>query len=187
MKHILLLLTAALSLSLTACAQTKQNPDTMKKAIVVYFSATRTTRSAAQRLAASAHADLMPIEPAQPYTQADLDWTNSQSRSTKEMKNLQSRPEIKTPKYRMDAYQVVFLGYPIWWDLAPTVVNTFIESQHLDGKTVVPFATSGGSSISHSVAQLKRLYPKIHWQQGRLLNGATNDDLARWVKSLGME
>ena len=137
----------------------------MKRAIVVYFSATGTTEGVARRLAAVTHADTMAIEPAQPYTSADLDWTNNHSRSTLEMKNPKSRPAIKTPEKSLDAYDVVFLGYPIWWDLAPTVVNTFIESQHLDGKVVVPFATSGGSGINHSAVQLKKQYPNIKWRE----------------------
>lgn len=125
MKKIIFLFAAAVSLCLTACAQSQPKQENM-----------------------------MAIEPVQPYTSADLDWTNNQSRSTLEMKNPKSRPAIKTPEKSLEAYDVVFIGYPIWWDLAPTVVNTFIESQQLEGKMVVPFATSGGSSISNSAAQL---------------------------------
>ena len=89
-------------------------------------------------------------------------------------------------KKSLDAYDVVFIGYPIWWDLAPTVVNTFIESQHLDGKVVVPFATSGGSSISNSAAQLKKQYPNIKWKAGKLLNSPSDKELAQWVEVLGI-
>ena len=105
--------------------------------------------------------------------------TNNHSRSTLEMKNPKSRPAIKTPEKSLDAYDVVFLGYPIWWDLAPTVVNTFIESQHLDGKVVVPFATSGGSGINHSAVQLKKQYPNIKWREGKLLNAPSDEELAQ--------
>lgn len=187
MKKIIFIFAASVLLCLTACAQNHQKQENMKRAIVVYFSATGTTESVARRLAAVTHADTMAIEPAQPYTSADLDWTNNHSRSTLEMKNPKSRPAIKTPEKSLDAYDVVFLGYPIWWDLAPTVVNTFIESQHLDGKVVVPFATSGGSGINHSAVQLKKQYPNIKWREGKLLNAPSDEELAQWVESLGIK
>lgn len=187
MKKIMLLFAAAVSLCLTACAQSHPKQENMKKAIVVYFSATGTTEGVARILATVAHADIMAIEPVQPYTSADLDWTNNQSRSTLEMKNPKSRPAIKTPKKSLDSYDVVFIGYPIWWDLAPTVVNTFIESLQLEGKMVVPFATSGGSSISNSAAQLKKQYPNIKWKAGKLLNAPSDKELAQWVESLGIK
>lgn len=183
----MLLFAAAVSLCLSACAQSHPKQENMKRSIVVYFSATGTTEGVARRLATVAHADIIAIEPVQPYTSADLDWTNNQSRSTLEMKNPKSRPAIKTPKKSLDAYDVVFIGYPIWWDLAPTVVNTFIESQQLEGKMVVPFATSGGSSISNSAAQLKKQYPNIKWREGKQLNAPSDKELAQWVESLGIK
>ena len=119
-----------------------------KKVLVVYFSATGTTRQVAKQIAQIADADLYEIVPAKPYSGADLDWTNKQSRSSIEMNNPKARPEIKAPSVDVSKYDCVFLGYPIWWDLAPRVVNTFIERNNLTGKTVIPFATSGGSGLN---------------------------------------
>lgn len=178
---------AALTFCMTACAQSNQKQKGMnKKAIVVYFSATGTTRQVATQIAAAANADIMEIKPAQPYTDADLDWNNSQSRSSREINNLKSRPAIKDSKKNLAGYDVVFIGYPIWWNLAPTIVNTFIESSSLNGKTVIPFATSGGSSITNSVEQLKALYPKINWTDGKLLNSPSEKVIGNWVESLSL-
>ncbi len=179
MKKIIFIFAASVLLCLTACAQNHQKHKFGHWYDMIWM-------GVARRLATTAHADTMVIEPVQPYTSADLDWTNNHSRSTLEMKNPQSRPAIKTPKKSLDAYDVVFIGYPIWWDLAPTVVNTFIESQHLDGKVVVPFATSGGSSISNSAAQLKKQYPNIKWKAGKLLNSPSDKELTQWVEALGI-
>ena len=187
MRNFSVIIMAALTFCMTACAQSNQKQKGMnKKAIVVYFSATGTTRQVATQIAANANADIMEIEPAQPYTDADLDWNNSQSRSSKEMNNLKSRPAIKDSKKSLAGYDVVFIGYPIWWNLAPTIVNTFIESSSLNGKTVIPFATSGGSSITNSVEQLKALYPEINWTDGKLLNSPSEKVIGNWVESLSL-
>lgn len=182
MKTVLLSAFAVIALSLAACAQTKEK-QRMKESrvLVAYFSATGTTRDVAQRLADVTGGTLYEIQPEQPYSAADLDWTNKQSRSSVEMGNPQSRPAIKAGEVDVAGYDVVFIGYPIWWDLAPTVVNTFIESHDLKGKTIVPFATSGGSTISHSVAALKKSYPGLNWRDGKLLNSADEVTLREWV------
>ena len=152
-----------------------------KKVLVVYFSATGTTRQVAKQIAKTADADTCEIAPAKPYSSADLDWTNKQSRSSVEMNNPKARPEIKAVTVDVSEYDYIFLGYPIWWDLAPRAVNTFIETTNLAGKTVIPFATSGGSSIGNSVAVLKQSYPNIKWQSGKLLNRVSEKDIEAWV------
>ena len=102
------------------------------------------------------------------------------------MANPQARPDIKPIDFDINNYDYIFLGYPIWWDLAPRVVNTFIESNDLTGKTVIPFATSGGSSIAESVAALQRLYPEINWLNGKLLNHLSENDIKTWCNKLGI-
>jgi len=157
-----------------------------KKTIVVYFSATGTTKDVAKRIAQITGADLQEIMPQQPYTAADLNWNDKNSRSSVEMANPKSRPAIQSFEKDMRKYDVIFIGYPIWWDLAPTVVNTFIENHRLKGKTVIPFATSGGSTIQNSVVQLKSAYPDIIWKEGKLLNHPSDSTLSQWIEALGL-
>ena len=118
---------------------------------------------------------------AQPYTSADLDWNDKRSRSSVEMNDPKSRPAIKGRKENIADYDVIFIGYPIWWDLAPRIINTFIESHDLKGKTVIPFATSGGSTLAGSAAALKKTYPALNWREGRLLNRADEKSIRNWV------
>ena len=158
-----------------------QNPTTL----VAYFSATGTTARAAEKLAKITGGELYAITPAQPYTPADLDWNDSQSRSSVEMNDLKSRPTIKSKKENITDYDVIFIGYPIWWNLAPRIINTFIESHDLKGKTVIPFATSGSSTITGSVAALKKTYPSLNWKEGRLLNRADEKSIRAWLDRLG--
>ena len=157
-----------------------------KKVLVVYFSATGNTKQVAERLATIANADLCEIVPARPYTSADLNWNDNQSRSSIEMNDTQARPEVKDIDVDLTKYDCIFLGYPIWWDLAPRVVNTFIERNDLTGKTVIPFATSGGSSITGSTETLKKTYPDIKWLDGKLLNGESEKALKSWCNKLGI-
>ena len=169
-------------LAASACSQNKsQNIMEKKKVLVVYFSATGTTSQVGKQIATIADADICEIIPTKPYSSADLDWTNKQSRSSVEMIDAKARPEIKAVAMDVSKYDFVFLGYPIWWDLAPRTVNTFIETTNLAGKTVIPFATSGGSSIGNSVAVLKQSYPNIKWQSGKLLNRASKQEIEAWV------
>ena len=149
--------------------------------MVVYFSATGTTRQVAKQIAKNADADICEIAPAKPYSSADLDWTNNQSRSSVEMNDPKARPEIKALSVDASRYDYVFLGYPIWWDLTPRAVNTFIETANLTGKTVIPFATSGSSTIANGVAVLKKSYPNIKWQTGKLLNHVSEKEMETWV------
>lgn len=169
-------------------AQQKQDMNSKQsnhKVLVAYFSATETTARAAQKVAAATGGDLYAITPAQPYTDADLDWNDKQSRSSVEMNDPKARPALGGKRLDVSAYDVVFIGYPIWWDLAPRIINTFIGSHDLKGKTVVPFATSGSSSIAGSAATLKRTYPALNWKEGRLLNRADEKTVRTWIDRLG--
>lgn len=142
-----------------------------KKILVAYFSCTGTTERVADAIAQAVSGKLYRITPAAAYTSADLNWNNKASRSSVEMVDETSRPALGGETLNLQDYDVVFLGYPIWWDLCPRPVNTFLEKYDFSGKTVIPFATSGGSSIAHSVRQLRKLYPNVTWNDGKLLNG----------------
>ncbi|MGN1005201.1 MAG: flavodoxin [Aristaeellaceae bacterium] len=154
----------------------------MRRKLVAYFSASGTTRRAAERLAKAAGADLFEIKPAVPYTGADLNWTNNHSRSSEEMNDPASRPEIAEGLPNMADYDTVFIGFPIWWYVAPRIISTFVESYDLSGKTVVPFATSGGSGMGRTVDELRKLCPNADWKAGKVVNGASDRALADWAK-----
>lgn len=175
-----------LMMNASACAQ-QETGETKTKALVVYFSATGTTRTAAEELAGLVGADLWEIRPEIPYSEADLNWHDRQSRSSVEMNDASSRPAIVSVNSDMARYSVVFIGFPVWWDQAPRVINTFIESHDWKGKTVVPFATSGGSGISGSEAALRKAYPDLDWKEGKLLNRVSPSDVQSWLELLGME
>ena len=152
------------------------------KVLVAYFSATGTTEDVAEKIAAVTGGELHEIAPEQAYTNADLDWNNRQSRSSVEMNDPKSRPALKEKKANMADYDVVYIGFPIWWGVAPHIVNTFIESHDLKGKTLIPFATSGGSGISQAVAALRKAYPDLNWQDGKLLNHADERTIRAWIE-----
>ena len=183
MNKIILTLAAVMTMSFAACAQNKgeKNMQTENKPLVVYFSATGTTAKAARTIADVTGGTLYEIVPQQAYTADDLDWNDKQSRSSVEMNNPQARPALKDTKLNVAAYDVVFIGYPIWWDQAPRIINTFIDSHDLKGKALVPFATSGGSGISNSVKELRKAYPDLEWQDGKLLNRASRNSIQNWV------
>ena len=157
----------------------------MSKKLVAYFSASGVAKSAAERLARAAGADLFEIKPEQPYSKADLDWTNKKSRSSVEMSSPDSRPEIAEKLDNMGDHDVVFVGFPIWWYVAPTIINTFLESYDFSGKTVIPFATSGGSGMGKTEEILHRICP-AKWKSGRVLNRASDNDLSKWVAELNV-
>ena len=172
MKRTLLIL-AACCLMLGACAQKKtenQNTEPMKKTLVAYFSATGNTRAAAERLAKERNADLFEIAPEVPYTEADLDWRDKTSRSTLEMQDKASRPAIKSTCDNIADYDAVWIGFPVWWYTAPTIINTFIEAHDLGGKVLNVFATSGGSDVKGSYNNLKAAYPQYSWGESHLIN-----------------
>ena len=184
MYRFLLILLSVVGMATATDAQQRQDMNkgqSSPKILVAYFSATGTTARVAEKLANVMGGKLYAIVPAQSYTSADLDWNDKQSRSSMEMNDPKSRPAIKDTKENIADYDVVFIGYPIWWNLAPTIVNTFIESHDLKGKTVIPFATSGGSSIGNSVSTLKKAYPEIRWRDGKLLNRASEKSIREWV------
>ncbi|MGN0602683.1 MAG: flavodoxin [Oscillospiraceae bacterium] len=157
----------------------------MSKKLVAYFSASGVTKSTAERLAKAAGADLFEIKPELPYSKADLDWTNKKSRSSVEMSSPDSRPEIAEKLDNMGDYDVVFVGFPIWWYVAPTIINTFLESYDFSGKTVIPFATSGGSGMGKTEEILHKICP-AKWKNGRVLNRASDNDLNKWVDELNV-
>lgn len=177
MKKILVSLLAALTLGITASAQQKES-----KVLVAYVSMTGNTAKAAQVLAKVTGGELYEIAPEKRYTDADLNWRNEQSRCYVEMHDLKFRPALKGKKADIGDYDTLYIGFPIWWNIAPTLLNTFIEAHDLKGKTVIPFATSGGSTIDNSVKELKKAYPDINWQEGKLLNGADERTIRQWLK-----
>lgn len=156
--------------------------------LVAYFSATNTTEGVAEHIANGLNAELYEIVPEQPYTSADLDWNDNDSRSTIEMNDPNARPEISGSVENMDQYDVVFIGYPIWWSEAPRIISTFLESYDFSGKTIVPFCTSGGSGIDSSAADLEQLTSGAQWLEGRRLNGSDSQEkIMEWVNSLGLD
>ncbi len=187
MNKILLTIVTAVTICFSACAQ-KNNKNEMKThhTLVAYFSATGTTTQAAQSIANATGGTLYEITPQTAYTSADLNWNDKQSRSSVEMQDARSRPAMKEAQTDLTTYDVVFIGYPIWWDEAPRIINTFIENNNLTGKTIIPFATSGGSSIANSVKALHQAYPHLNWGEGRLLNRANNKTIQEWLSANGL-
>ena len=149
------------------------------KPLVAYFSATGTTAKAAKALAKAVNAPLYEIKPAVPYTSADLNWRDKHSRSSVEMQDKRSRPALAGTDAPVAGHDVIFLGFPVWWYTAPTLLNTFLEAYDFSGKTVVPFATSGGSGISRAQKSLQEHCPKAEWKQGKLVNSGAG----AWAKS----
>lgn len=155
------------------------------KTLVTYFSATGTTKSAAEFIANTINADIFEIQPKVPYTAADLDWRNSESRSSKEMSDKSYRPEIVGTCENIRDYDTILVGFPIWWYIAPTIINTFLESCDLNGKTVVLFATSGGSNFGKTVENLKNSCIGCKITEGKLLNGNLNkEEILNWVNKI---
>ena len=157
----------------------------MKKTLVAYFSATGTTAAAAKKLAEAAGADLYEIKPAVPYTKEDLNWMNKKSRSSVEMNDKSFRPELAEKNAAISGYELVLVGFPIWWYVAPTIINTFLESYDFTGKKIVLFATSGGSGFGRAVESLKGSCPDAEIAEGKILNQLPDAaELRKWVESL---
>ena len=155
----------------------------MSKALVAYFSASGTTAKVAKDLAAATGADLFEIAPEQPYTRADLNWNNSSSRSSVEMNDEACRPAIEGEVANMAAYDTVFVGFPVWWYVEPRIIDTFLEAYDFAGKTVVPFATSGGSGLGSAPQRMQALAPGAKVLAGGLLNGRPSQaELAKWAE-----
>ena len=157
----------------------------MSKKLVAYFSASGITEKVAKQIADLAKADIYEIKPKVPYTEADLDWMNKSSRSSKEMNNLSYRPEIEDTPLNMAEYDTIYLGFPIWWYIAPTIVNTFLEKHDFSGKKIVLFATSGGSGFGKTIQHLRPSVSKdTTVVEGKLLNSATAEDIKTWLDSV---
>ena len=158
----------------------------MNKTLVAYFSASGTTAKVAEALAKAANADVYEIKPAVPYTRADLDWMNKKSRSSVEMSDKSSRPKLADKSADIAGYDTVLLGFPIWWYVAPTIINTFLESYDFSGKKIVLFATSGGSGFGKTVEGLKgSVSADAQIIEGKILNGKLSEsELKAWVESL---
>lgn len=197
MKRLFTAFAAAMFMSAAACSggnaassastesadnQNNEKVGADSTVLVAYFSATGTTKAVAERIAALTGGVLYEIKPETPYTDADLDWHDKNSRSSVEMADLSSRPAIIADLENADRYQTIYIGYPIWWYTAPTIVNTFIDTYQFDGKTVKPFATSGGSTIDKSVEDLKGAYPTINWEKGLLINGLNDDEINNQIR-----
>ena len=157
------------------------------KVLVAYFSATGTTKGVAEHIANGLNADIYEIVPEDPYTDADLNYNDNNSRTTIEMNDPNARPAISGSVENMEQYDIIFVGYPIWWGEAPRIVSTFMESYDFSGKTIVPFCTSGGSGIGSSASNLERLTSGATWLDGRRLNGSDSQDtVMEWVNGLGL-
>ena len=151
----------------------------MSNILVAYFSASGVTARAAREVADAVHADLYEIRPAEPYSAADLDWTDRKSRSTREMNDPACRPAMAAPVKDLEQYDTVFVGFPIWWYVEPRIVDTFLESCDFSGKVLIPFATSGGSGIGGAEKSLWEHCPRADWKRGRLVNSGA----AAWARS----
>lgn len=157
----------------------------MSRKLVAYFSASGVTAKVAEKLSEAIGADLYAIEPEVPYTKADLDWMDKKSRSTIEMNNPASRPAIAGKRDNMNDYDTVFVGFPIWWYVAPTIINTFLESYDLTGKTIIPFATSGGSDMGKTNDKLLPSCKGAKLLDGKVFKASVSGaDLAKWAEGL---
>ncbi len=157
----------------------------MSKALVAYFSASGVTAELAEKLASAIGADLHEIKPETPYTKADLDWTDKNSRSSIEMNDKSFRPPVANKVADMKQYDTIYVGFPIWWYVAPTIINTFLEGYDLTGKTIIPFATSGSSKMGNTNAELKPSCPGAELKEGRRFSaGASEGELKSWAENL---
>ena len=191
-KRFLLTL-AALAIVIAGCGQTKKTEanqkteeETKMKTLVAYFSATGTTKALAEKIASELNADLYEIKPEVPYTAADLDWRDKTSRSTIEMQDKNSRPAMIKDLENAESYTTIYIGFPVWWYTAPTIINTFLESYDFSGKNVVFFATSGGSTIDKANAEFRTAYPTLKWKDGKVLNNASAEQIKSWIASLNL-
>lgn len=156
----------------------------MKKRLVAYFSASGVTKKVAEMVAGAADCDLYEITPKVPYTTADLNWMDKKSRSSVEMSDKSIRPEIAGAELDVSSYDEILIGFPIWWYVAPTIINTFLESHDFTGKKIILFATSGGSGFGNAVKELQPSAPGAEIVEGRLLNRATQQTVTDWVETL---
>lgn len=159
----------------------------MDKTLIAYFSASGSTAKLANTLAQATGGDLYEIRPTVPYTSADLNWNNKSSRSSVEMNDKSARPAIAAPAADVAKYNTIFVGFPIWWYEAPRIIQTFLESSDFSGKTVIPFATSGGSDLGKTASILQKSCPAAHVLPGKRMSASADiQELSVWVKSLGV-
>ena len=156
----------------------------MSKILVAYFSASGVTKKVAEKLAALVNADIHEIKPKVPYTKADLNWMDKKSRSSVEMNDKTFRPEIVKEDLNLSSYDTILLGFPIWWYVAPTIINTFLEKYDFSGKKIILFATSGGSGFGNTVSELQPSAPDAQIVEGKLLNRMREQEISEWVKTL---
>ena len=170
MKKMVMMIVAGMMAAMSMEAKATAAQAAESKTMVVYFSATGTTKAAAQKIAKEQNAVLWEIEPAEKYTVADLDWRNKQSRSSIEMADPSARPTIKQCT-NIQPYDTIYVGYPIWWGICPRIIDSWLENNlpQLEGKTLIPFATSGSSGIEQSVDYLRKTYPGLKWEDGKLM------------------
>ena len=156
----------------------------MSKTLVAYFSASGSTAEIAKEIANIEKADLFEIKPVKPYTKADLDWTNKDSRTSVEMQDETSRPEIAEKLNKLEDYDTIFLGFPIWWYVAPHIINNFLESYNFDGKTIRPFFTSGGSGAGQTDENLHKSAPNAIWRPAKRLYLNNTDRIKNWINDI---
>ena len=192
MKKILTLLVVILGIFVSCSNEKTEKTDSSakegsKKILVVYFSATGNTKRIAQIIASDKNADIFEIVPESPYTAEDLNSKNPDSKVVKEKADKSIRPKIKNSVENFSQYDVVFLGYPIWWGEAPRIMNTFVENNDFNGKTVIPFVTSGSSEIGTSPNPLKEKTKGAAWKEGKRFSGSSSEaDVKKWIKGLGL-
>lgn len=175
---------AAIAVIFVACAAEGKKEPTESHVLVAYFSAQGHTKALAEKVAKATGGTLFQIEPSQPYTEADLDGWNESARGTRESKDRSTRPGIRNKVDGFEKYDTIYLGFPIWWFTAPTIINTFLESYDTSGKVIIPFATSGGSDYGDTEKDLKVSAPNSTFRPGKVLNNATDSQVTEWVKTV---
>ncbi len=187
MRKVLLMIVAVGLFVMTACAaknDRKSANETEKAAtLVAYFSAQGHTKALAEKIANVTGGDLFEIEPVHPYTEEDLDGWNESARGTRESKDRTTRPEVKNRVDNFEKYDTIYLGFPIWWFTAPTIINTFLEEYNTDGKVIIPFATSGGSEIGDTEKDLRVSAQNATFKPGKVMNDYTEEQVAEWIKN----
>lgn len=156
----------------------------MRKTLVAYFSASGVTKKVAEKIAATVNGDLFQIEPAIAYSEEDLNWMNKNSRSSLEMSDKDFRPAMIKKELNLSEYDSILLGFPIWWYVAPTIINTFLESYDFSGKKITLFATSGGSGFGNTVQELRNSAPDAHIVEGKIMNMASAEDIQKLIEEV---
>ena len=188
MRKIITSILTLMAVCLVACASTKddrtsENGNDSKK-LVAYFSAQGHTKALAEKIAIATDGIMFEIQPENPYTEEDLDGWNESARGTRESKDRSTRPAVKNRVENFEQYDTIYLGFPIWWFTAPTIVNSFLEQYDTAGKVIIPFATSGGSPIGETEKDLKVSAPKAKFLPGRVINDATQQEVNDWIKTI---